>query len=324
MTVDQGTGPPVHGASRGDARERDGHRARMAVVGLGPMGSAIAKALHPLDPGLRVWNRSTDPMRAHAALGMTAAASPGETFATSEVVFVCVRDYAVTRALLQSCDPAALRGRTVVQLSTGTPAEARELATWMRERDVAYLDGALLSYPSEIGTPDSVAVYAGAREAFDRLGDALTAIGPDLVFCGPAAGAAAAQAQGALLLLYGATFGFLQGAAIAESEHVSVEACAELGVRVASMMPGLLRGTAGIIRGRAGVGVEALPQTDVTALAQISATSDAAGVSSVFSDAMLAVMQQAVLLDVEGESMAVAYDVLRPATASPRRTPPRG
>jgi len=38
----------------------------------------------------------------------------------------------------------ALRGKIVVQLSGGTPKEAREMDSWARRWGISYLDGAIL------------------------------------------------------------------------------------------------------------------------------------------------------------------------------------
>jgi 3-hydroxyisobutyrate dehydrogenase-like beta-hydroxyacid dehydrogenase len=44
---------------------------------------------------------------------------------------VCVDNYQVTRALFESANVIEkLPGRKVIQLSTGTPKEARESETW--------------------------------------------------------------------------------------------------------------------------------------------------------------------------------------------------
>ena len=72
------------------------------------------------------------------------------------VILISIDSYAVTMAMLQADDVApVLAGRTVVQLSTGTPRQAQESGEWMKVHDVSYLDGAILAGPDAIGTDDA-------------------------------------------------------------------------------------------------------------------------------------------------------------------------
>lgn len=45
----------------------------------------------------------------------------------------------------------ALAGRALVQLSTGSPAEARQFARWLNSNGIVVLDGAIMPYPEGIG-----------------------------------------------------------------------------------------------------------------------------------------------------------------------------
>ena len=49
--------------------------------------------------------------------------------------------------MLPSSSESALRGKVLVQLSSGTPDEAREMESWARPRGIDYLDGAIMNYP---------------------------------------------------------------------------------------------------------------------------------------------------------------------------------
>jgi 3-hydroxyisobutyrate dehydrogenase-like beta-hydroxyacid dehydrogenase len=48
-----------------------------------------------------------------------------------------------------------LASRMLVELSTGTPQDARDAEAWARERGADYLDGAIIATPSQIGRPDT-------------------------------------------------------------------------------------------------------------------------------------------------------------------------
>ena len=86
-------------------------------------------------------------------LGAQAARTFAEALVASPVVLFCIDNYASTRALLEAEVPAGhLAGRTIVNLTTGTPREADELSVWVGAEGARYLDGAILCGPNEIGT----------------------------------------------------------------------------------------------------------------------------------------------------------------------------
>ena len=115
----------------------------ITVIGLGLMGSALARAIQRAGHGLTVWNRTTAKMQPFVDDGVAAAPDVDSAITASPVILICIDNYAVTNTILKSNDiEPLLTDRAVVQLSTGTPKEAREASDWMAARDVAYLDGA--------------------------------------------------------------------------------------------------------------------------------------------------------------------------------------
>ena len=75
----------------------------------------------------------------------------------------------------ETLDPVAdeLRGRTLVNLTTTTPNEAREMAAWAAEHGIRYLDGAVLAVPAMIGTREAQIFYSGSRAAYEEHEDLL-------------------------------------------------------------------------------------------------------------------------------------------------------
>jgi 3-hydroxyisobutyrate dehydrogenase-like beta-hydroxyacid dehydrogenase len=70
--------------------------------------------------------------------GAGGADSVAAAIDASPITLICVDDYAVTRGMLDTGDVTPLlAGRTVIQLSTGTPLEARESAEWFASHHVA-------------------------------------------------------------------------------------------------------------------------------------------------------------------------------------------
>jgi len=103
----------------------------VSVLGLGAMGTALARTLVDAGRNVTVWNRSPDKMEPLVALGAQGPSDFAEALAASPRVIVCIPDYQTTTEIFERSDARPLlHGRTVVQLSTGTPKEATESEEW--------------------------------------------------------------------------------------------------------------------------------------------------------------------------------------------------
>ncbi|MFE5293075.1 NAD(P)-dependent oxidoreductase [Isoptericola sp. NPDC056618] len=141
--------------------------AEVALLGLGEMGRALAGALLDVGHDVAVWNRTPGRDVDLVARGARRAASARGAVLAAPTVVVCLDDHA---SVHEALDPLAadLRGRAVVNLTTTTPSEARELAAWAEERGVRYLDGAIMATPPMIGAPGATILYSGDEGVFDE------------------------------------------------------------------------------------------------------------------------------------------------------------
>ncbi len=131
----------------------------VSVLGMGPMGRAIAAAFAADGHDTTVWNRT--PNRADG-LPVAVAATAREAVSAAPIVVVCVVDNTVARAIL---DDADLTDRLVVNLSSGSPDRTRELAVWVGQRGGRYLDGVIMAAPAAIGGPDASLLLSGELSA---------------------------------------------------------------------------------------------------------------------------------------------------------------
>jgi 3-hydroxyisobutyrate dehydrogenase-like beta-hydroxyacid dehydrogenase len=196
----------------------------ITVIGLGSMGSALARALLRGGYNTAVWNRTIAKADPLIDAGAVRSDSVGEALRAAPVAIICVDNYRSTRELLGTSDAAvSIEGRTVIQLSTGTPKEARESESWIQSLGGNYVDGAIMAYPADIGRPDTLILAAGDENAY-RVGERyLLCLGGDTRYVGDQAGAAAALDLAMLSYTIGSIVGLIQGALICQSETVPLE-----------------------------------------------------------------------------------------------------
>lgn len=199
---------------------------RIALLGLGAMGSALAETLIAARRAPVLWNRNPERAAVFAGRDATIAATPAEALADTPLVIVCLLDYRAVREVLEPVS-GHLEGRTVVNLTNGTPEEARRMAEWVSERGGRYLDGGIMAIPPTVGSPEAFVVYSGSTAAFDLARPVLESFG-ETHFLGRDAGLAALIDLALLSAMYGLFGGFLHGTALARSGGVGAEAFAEL------------------------------------------------------------------------------------------------
>lgn len=194
----------------------------IAVLGLGPMGIALARSALATGHPVRVWNRSPKDL---APLGLSTAApivdpaDPGEV----DLVVICVRDHSAARPLI---DALAARGTRVpvVNLSTGTPREALESADHAHRLGLTYVTGAIMVPTPMVGTPDCLVLYAGSPAVRPVVAPIVTAS-----FGGAAEWTGADHAIPPVLdlamldLYFAGMYGFLHSAALAEAHGITPE-----------------------------------------------------------------------------------------------------
>lgn len=148
------------------------------VVGLGRMGSAIARTLAASGRPVRAWNRTPADPGLWSGTGVAIVDDLRAAVRACAVVVAVPFSYANTREVLGAAAEADLLGKVVVNLSWGSLADADEMHRWSAAAGAAYLDGALLCYPEELGGPGGRIVLSGDAAAADRALEALAPLGP--------------------------------------------------------------------------------------------------------------------------------------------------
>lgn len=185
----------------------------ITVLGLGNLGRALAEAFARDGRPVVVWNRSEGKA---AGLAAAVASSPAEAVAAGGLVVVAVLDHQAAQRVLSGVD---VRGKALVNLTSGTPDEARELAEWASAHGAEYLHGAVYAVPQTIGTDASSIIYSGSSAVHERSRETLALLGK-VTFLGADAGRASGYDVAILSGMYGLLGGFLHAAALARANGI--------------------------------------------------------------------------------------------------------
>ncbi|MEU2548420.1 NAD(P)-binding domain-containing protein [Streptomyces roseolus] len=200
--------------------------APVTLLGLGAMGTALARTWLAAGHPLTVWNRSAARTEPLVAEGAKAAATAAQAVAAGDLVIVCLLDDASVEEALKDTD---LTGKDLVNLTTTTPAQARGRAAWATARGARYLDGGIMAVPPMIGVPEAggYVFYSGAPDLFEAHEKTL-AVPAGTRFVGADPGHAALHDVALLSAMYGMFAGAAHAFALIREESVDPAAFAPL------------------------------------------------------------------------------------------------
>lgn len=191
----------------------------VSVIGLGKIGSALAQALSRAGHRVTVYNRTADRCEPVRIAGGLIAETPAQAIAASPVTILSLSDHAVSNELVFVSPGPDLRGRTLIQLSSGTPREARAWSRRCTEAGGESLVGAVLSHPMHIGTQRANILLSGSPDAFAQCRDLLNRLGKAIHVSEEPGGASALDCA-ALTASMLNIVGVIQGIELCRSEGV--------------------------------------------------------------------------------------------------------
>ncbi|WP_375154353.1 NAD(P)-dependent oxidoreductase [Nocardia cyriacigeorgica] len=190
----------------------------VTVLGLGRIGAALAELFLRNGHPTTVWNRTPGKADQLDGLGAQRANSAEEAISASELIVIAGVDTATAAALVSEVGEV-VAGRDILNVATGRPDQARELASLVTELGGRFLDGAILGVPQTLGTTDTLFLYSGSPEAEQRHSETLAELGT-VNFLGADAGLAGLHDMAVLAGMYGLFGGFFQAVAMVDSEGV--------------------------------------------------------------------------------------------------------
>ncbi|MGV0809920.1 NAD(P)-dependent oxidoreductase [Mycolicibacterium setense] len=207
----------------------------VSVLGLGPMGQALAGALVAAKYPTTVWNRTPGKADALLERGARWADTPAAAAAASDLILVNVVDQAAADAVLDAAGDA-IAGRAVVGLSSDIPDSAHRTEELVIARGGRYLDGAIMTPTDTIGTPSASILFAGPQDLFDAhrpVFDALATVN----WVGPDVGRAAAYDMALLDIFWTSISGFVHALAMAGAHGIAPAELLPHAGNIAAILP---------------------------------------------------------------------------------------
>ncbi|MGX1567667.1 NAD(P)-dependent oxidoreductase [Streptomyces sp. NPDC055506] len=278
----------------------------VTIIGLGLMGQALAGAFLKAGHATTVWNRTASKADRLVADGARLAPTVGDAIEAGPLTIICVTDYQAVRELLGASD-ADLEGRTLINLTSGDSAQARETARWAEQRGARYLDGAIMAVPPAIGTAEAIILHSGSQADFEAHKSTLDALGT-VTHLGADHGLASLYDVAGLAMMWSVLNAWLQGTALLRTAGVDAVTYAPFAQRIAAGVAEWLPGYARQIdSGSFPAEVSAL-ETDVRAMAHLIEESEAVGVNAELPKLIKAMADRSIAAGHGGEQYPVLIE----------------
>jgi 2-hydroxy-3-oxopropionate reductase len=175
----------------------------IGFLGLGVMGAPMARNLLAAGHDVLAWNRSPEPLAELVEAGARGADGPAAVAAEADVTISIVSDDAALREVLggpAGAIAAARPGSLVIDMSTVSPALARELAAAAAARGVGFLDAPVSG--GDVGAREgTLSIMVGGSAAdVERAGPVFEVLGSRITHVGEAGAGQVAKACNQVLV----------------------------------------------------------------------------------------------------------------------------
>lgn len=161
---------------------------QLGFVGMGIMGSPMARNLLKAGHKVTVWNRTREKCQAAVEAGATVADSPVDLARRCELIFICVSDTPDVKEVLFAENGLAAGlsdGKVVIDHSTISPEATVEFAQRINALGVDYLDAPVSGGEAGAVNATLAIMVGGDEDVFNLVRPYFEAMGKSIMYCGP-------------------------------------------------------------------------------------------------------------------------------------------
>ncbi|MUL49876.1 NAD(P)-dependent oxidoreductase [Mycobacterium sp. CBMA293] len=204
---------------------------RVAVVGSGNMGRVLTGIFLDAGHEVTVYDLDKSKTVALAARGAKAVDTPLEVAQNADITLLSIPTYAGAKSFLASDGVlAALKGKDILQVTTGSPRDVKDFEKFLEGTGIGYLEGRIKNYPKDVGKdkPGSRVIYSGDESLYEKHERLLDLLSEHYEFVGPKYEAAAILDLAVFPSSYGLIWGLLLGGKLVKEYGYSVAQFGEM------------------------------------------------------------------------------------------------
>jgi 3-hydroxyisobutyrate dehydrogenase len=204
--------------------------ANLGFIGLGVMGSEMVNRLLGKGHSVTGYNRTRAKSEWLVKKGMKWADSPRGVAAAADVTFSMVTNSAALGAIANGPDgflAGLTKGKTLIDMSTISPAYSREIAAKVREKGADMVDAPVSGSVITLQEGKLSVMVGGRRETFEKVKPLLNDVGPKVTYVGEN-GLALVMKLATNLSLAVQMLAFSEGVLLAEKSGIARETAVDV------------------------------------------------------------------------------------------------
>ena len=162
---------------------------KIAILGLGAMGSRMAANLIKKGYSLNVWNRTPSAAASIKELGAVVADSPAEAARNADIVMAMLRDDDASRRIWLDPKDGALaamkKGGIAMDSSTLTVPWGRQLAAECEHRGIDFLDAPVSGSLPQAEAAQLIFLLGGRESVVEKVREVILCMGSQIHYMGP-------------------------------------------------------------------------------------------------------------------------------------------
>jgi len=158
--------------------------AKIAYLGTGLLGGALAEAAAGRGDEVSAWNRTASKARDLERFGIRAAATPADAVRGAERVHLVLKDDAAVEEVIAAARPGLLPDAVVLDHTTALPSTTAERAKRLRAEGVAYLHCPVFIGPAAARQAQGIVLVAGPKALYDRVAAGLAPMASKVLYVG--------------------------------------------------------------------------------------------------------------------------------------------
>ncbi|WP_088241758.1 NAD(P)-dependent oxidoreductase [Calothrix rhizosoleniae] len=189
---------------------------KVAFLGTGLMGQPMAQRLLAANIPVIAYNRTPEKLEPLKAAGAEIAAKPYQAIRAADcVILMLTNAAAIYSVLLSDRSSGSVTGRSIIQMSTITPTESKEIQDAVVAAGGEYIEAPVLGSIPEAKAGELILMVGAYREQYQRHLDLLKNFGPEPVLVGKVGTATALklamnQLIASMTTAFALSFGFVQ------------------------------------------------------------------------------------------------------------------
>lgn len=195
---------------------------KIAILGGGLMGQAMAEHLLQQKCGLSIYNRSIDKITGLSAQQATICRSATEAVEQAEMIILLLSDADAIATVLDTVEPAAFADKLFIQMGTIAPDQSRHIENQLHGVAASYLECPVLGSLPEARSGKLILMAAGIEAHFHQALPLLKMIGETPRYIGET-GQGAALKLAMNQLIAGLTATFSLSLALVEESRIDVD-----------------------------------------------------------------------------------------------------